>query len=368
MTQTLNKPLKIEDYQISQLINYPRSEKTAWAYYVAIISCFTVVWSHISAAVVLNTTNNFYWMVSNVADSMARWCVPAFIMLSGYLLLNPDKKYTLTSFYRKRAGRILLPFVFWIFFYAGVTVTRRYLAGAPVTIKDCLIPMFTGHAFYHLWYMYMLPGIYLIIPIMKMVTKAINKRHLVALCAILLIIPMGVEAFIFFFKHNTGFINGSPVYTWFLYFLGYVLAGYLIGHEQRRIISTPILVAMVFSSIAVTAMGCYLLSNRYSFNLGSYFYSPFCPSVVIASLSAFALAKKLFSYAQTNNFLEKGYQLAFGIFLIHPVFIILLDHFNIKPTNFNPIISIPAITALTFLLSASTALLMSRIPYIRKLM
>ena len=54
------------------------------------------------------------WWASNVYNSLARPCVPLFIMLAGALLLQPSKvNEPLRVFFKKRASRIGLPFIFW---------------------------------------------------------------------------------------------------------------------------------------------------------------------------------------------------------------------------------------------------------------
>ena len=56
-----------------------------------------------------------YWWVGNVADSLVRFAVPVFLMLSGATMLG--KEYSLTDFYKKRFLRVFLPFVFWLGMY-----------------------------------------------------------------------------------------------------------------------------------------------------------------------------------------------------------------------------------------------------------
>src|SRR5437763_9984766 len=46
------------------------------------------------------------WWVANFWDAFTRWAVPAYIMLSGALLLDPVRAEHPSDFYRKRLGRI----------------------------------------------------------------------------------------------------------------------------------------------------------------------------------------------------------------------------------------------------------------------
>nr|WP_308217632.1 acyltransferase family protein [Paenalcaligenes niemegkensis] len=57
------------------------------------------------------------WQWANVYDAATRWCVPVFVMISGVLLLNPDKQESVKRFYLRRARRILPATLFWTVFY-----------------------------------------------------------------------------------------------------------------------------------------------------------------------------------------------------------------------------------------------------------
>ena len=76
-----------------------------------------VILIHISSPLVNMTwsKNMPYWWVGNVADSLVRFAVPVFLMLSGATMLG--KEYSLTDFYKKRFLRVFLPFVFWLGMY-----------------------------------------------------------------------------------------------------------------------------------------------------------------------------------------------------------------------------------------------------------
>jgi len=84
-----------------------------------IVAIYAVVFLHVSAAVVLgNEVGTEYWWIGNIYDSAMRWCVPTFVMISGALLLDPDKQEDLKTFYAKRLSRILIPILFWSAFFS----------------------------------------------------------------------------------------------------------------------------------------------------------------------------------------------------------------------------------------------------------
>ena len=94
-------------------------------------------------------------------NSLLRSCVPLFVMISGVFLFPVKNE---GAFFRKRFSRVLVPFVVWCVVYAfylywqGMTT----LQGALLDILK--IPVNFGTDVGHLWFVYMLLGIYLIAP------------------------------------------------------------------------------------------------------------------------------------------------------------------------------------------------------------
>ena len=79
-----------------------------------LIATFAAVFLHVAAGVVVySNPGSQYWWAGNIYNSFVRWCVPVFVMVSGALLLNPNKMESMETFYKKRLSRILIPLLFW---------------------------------------------------------------------------------------------------------------------------------------------------------------------------------------------------------------------------------------------------------------
>src|SRR5258708_1620893 len=58
------------------------------------------------------------WWLAEFFESFAKISVPLFIMLSGFLLLDKKKSYTIGEFYKKRLFKIGIPILIWpVVFY-----------------------------------------------------------------------------------------------------------------------------------------------------------------------------------------------------------------------------------------------------------
>lgn len=102
-------------------------------------------------------------------DGGARWCVPVFVMLSGMFHLDPDRAVTGRGLLRQIA-RLLAAILFWGLFYRAVGLLLA--GGNPLTVlPDLLARVLSGDTRYHLWFVYMMIGLYLVTPFLREMVK-----------------------------------------------------------------------------------------------------------------------------------------------------------------------------------------------------
>ena len=148
-------------------------KRIAWIDWMRVAACFLVMVVHATelfyfggeGTEVLSRADGF-WVA--FFDSVARACVPLFVVASSYLLF--PVRCSSGEFFRRRAGRILIPFLVW-------TVVYALLLGNPVqNFKDLLLNF--NYAAGHLWFVYMLIGVYLIMPMLSPWAEKVEKREL----------------------------------------------------------------------------------------------------------------------------------------------------------------------------------------------
>jgi surface polysaccharide O-acyltransferase-like enzyme len=85
-------------------------------------------------------------------------------MLSGALLLQPSKvEEPLRVFFKKRFSRVALPFLFW---GAAYFAWRFFVNGELLTLDSIGQGLIWG-PYFHFWFLYMLIGLYLITPLLR---------------------------------------------------------------------------------------------------------------------------------------------------------------------------------------------------------
>ena len=114
----------------------------------------------------LLSETNAVW--AGIMDCLVRCCVPLFVVASSFLQF--PLHYSTGEFFRRRAVRVLVPFAIWTIFYA-------FHFGQPVqNFKDLLWNF--NYAAGHLWFVYMLVGLYLLMPLLSPWAEKVGKREL----------------------------------------------------------------------------------------------------------------------------------------------------------------------------------------------
>ena len=324
-----------------------------WLDNIRILATFAVILLHVSAGVVVHyNVGTEYWWVGNLYDSSVRWCIPIFVMISGALLLDPTKQEDFITFYQKRVSRLLIPLVAWsVFFLIWVTFKN------PALSSDVLLQrILSGMPYYHMWFLYMIFGLYLFSPFLQKTIIHSSKKEFLHLISITLIIA----AFNFSYGHLSSEIPQLFI-NWFLFFIPYFLLGAYI-HQDKHQFSKLLLWGIFILSFILTMIGCYITAVAIDLAMGLYFYGYLSITVIPMSISLMYLLKSwnkpIFNHAMTR----KLSALTLGIYLVHPLVLQAID----GTINLHPIVSIPLSTFIIFTLSFGITWVISQIPYLRR--
>lgn len=150
-------------------------QRVAWLDWLRVCACLMVMIVHATEPFYLGgqgsrilTATDAWW--ASCFDSFVRSCVPLFVITSSYLLF-PLRTGT-GQFFRRRASRLLVPFVLWSVVYALVW-------GNPAENLRGLLLNFNLSAG-HLWFVYMLVGVYLLMPLLSPWAERVGRRELQA--------------------------------------------------------------------------------------------------------------------------------------------------------------------------------------------
>lgn len=168
--------------------NITDNSREVWIDWLRVAACFMVFVVHSTepfylggdGSLILTETDAFW---ASFFDSFVRSCVPLFIIASSYLQFPTH--YPTMEFFRRRAVRILVPFLLWTVIYA-------FRWGEPVENFRNLLLNF-NYAAGHLWFVYMLLGVYLLMPLLSPWAEKVEKKELqiyLGICLFTTMIPL----------------------------------------------------------------------------------------------------------------------------------------------------------------------------------
>ena len=289
------------------------------------LSCLAIVILHTfyAAMAVAGITPEQKQMCMMVRNSMF-WAVPCFVMVTGALLLDPSRDVTWEKIRKKYLRRILKALVgFSLLFFLFDTFTsgKSFSLGM---VREWLVQMVTDTGWSHMWYLYLMIAIYLMLPFYRMIAAQASGKELRRLLVIYLVFQSVFPAVSKLWGTDLGFyLCVNTVYPLYL-FGGYYLArkkSLPSGSEDRGrdLLAGALLTAAGLAAILVcTGLGFRQESGVFSKLVGNYSF----PGAAAASAGMFLLVRSVFS--GPNSFLEQIDRNSFGIYLIHMLFLKLL--------------------------------------------
>lgn len=336
--------------------------------FIRVIACYMVIIVHsceffyVGEGFTMSfTEDSGFW--ANLIDSSVRSCVPLFVMVSAYLLL--PLKESPGSFFKRRFTRVVIPFIIWSVLYAVLP----YFWGAFTYdgMIDNLIRltynfnMVSGH----LWFVYMLIGVYLFMPVISPWLKEVSKPFERAF-----LLLWFFTTFYHYIKLVCPEIMGECYwneFTPFWYFSGYI--GYVVlAHYIRTYIDWSLKKSLLVG-ISLYVVGyavTYLIFDRCmetATTFGELELSwRFCtPNVVMMTTGLFLIMKKITCRNHAVlNVVEDISKLSYGIYLMH--IFVLGFAFQLINGYFSIPVTIFLVGTVTFVVCYGLTKLLSYLP------
>ncbi len=132
--------------------------------------------------------NTQAWDLSLAINLLTKWCIPVFIMISGYYVLNSKKEVTYREFLKKRFSKVLIPFFVWSLIY---NLYYQYISSG-ISMKWTIFGLVKNVMGYPtaapLWFLYPLMGLYLMTPIFKKIVAEVDGKMILILIGFAFII------------------------------------------------------------------------------------------------------------------------------------------------------------------------------------
>ena len=351
-----------------------KKQRIAYFDALRVIAAIAVITIHVAAIkwIALDPSSSA-WEIANIFDCGMRWAVPIFVMVSGALLLNPNKDFSTRKFYKKNILRILIAFAIWSAIYVIYDfVVRKQQLG----FWEVLEVFFKGE--YHMWFLYMLLGLYLATPLLRMITRNQRALQYFLILGILIsfVIP-GVGTMANAIALQTGCEVAKHIHTIissitgsmsFTFISGYVVY-YVLGYFLHSTYIKRGLRAMIYIYGVLALIMTILLTRNMTLALGE-------KTGVFGELTAWmmALSVAVFVFFKYHGERMGNWRLirsmsnaSFGIYLIHILILDLVLRIDYIETMSFGVQAYLLVVGMVFIISYAIVWVLKKIPVVRKI-
>ncbi len=334
-----------------------------------IIACLAIVVLHTMFAVsgyFRDSISAGDLLVSKTIENNMMWAVPLFLMVTGVLQLDPSRELTLHKLYGKYVKRVFGSLVLFSFVFRIFDMIMDHEVFTVPGLLYAMLEMLTSKGWGHLWYLYLLIGLYIFMPFYRKIAECCSDRELRYLCAVYIVfislIPLIETSGI-----NIGFYIGeSLIYPLYLYL------GYMIHNDRLHIPASAAWAAFIISTALIILFD--LMKYGGGAAIPDFVFGYSSPLIIIQSAGIFTLLDRIsisgssisISESAIFNSLDKC---TFGIYLIHMIFIrLIFRYMHFDPFEMLPGLTFPLCIAGIFLISFAVTLILRRIPVFRKVL
>lgn len=361
---------------------HKNEDRILWMDTMRTLACFLVIMAHVIVPYFMlppldSASPSFQW--SSFYATLVRIAVPLFFMISGALIL-PVSQSTGT-FLKKRFSRVVIPFLLWsllytIFPWSYETLTgnsfktlypySRIVPDLETAIRNVLLIPVNFNLGIHLWFIYVLLGLYLFAPIISPWVAKAGKRqfhYFLGLWSFTLFLPylklcwpdmMGKCSW-----------NDYPAFHYFSGYLGYML----LGVYFRKFYTAS------FTRTLAWAIPCFIAGFYFTL----YYYristietqAPNGTFINFCSINVAVMTASFFAIIQTlpqRNFpsifkrsITEFSKTSFGVFLFHYLLVGVFYN-NFMWLNISPLLKIPFLSLLLCLVGYLVIKIISFIP------
>ena len=142
------------------------------------IACIAIVILHTFRSFI--TSNMEGYAIACIIRDLMNFAVPCFLMVSGFLLLDKNREITIKKVWTKYIPSVLIPLIFCTVLFS---VTDSLIKGTELTgvLKDSIVDLWTDGSWKHLWYVYMLIGIYILLPFYRKIAASSTNTEIIYL-------------------------------------------------------------------------------------------------------------------------------------------------------------------------------------------
>lgn len=332
-----------------------------------LIAAFSVVMLHSSAGYWYDyPVNSGTFFAVNFIDGLFRFGVPIFMMISGALFLSGDCEVNIKTLLKKNVLRLAIMFVLWSILY-GVKDVLTLAPYVDINVKFAIKECIQGR--YHLWYLPIAVGMYLLVPILKKWVCHSSEKEVRYFVILFMIFQIARETFkAVFIGETASTVFGYMSFDLICGYAGYFVLGYyLFTYPLKKSLRISIYILCI-PALLYNCVGSFLIQlwqgQRNGEIFDSYSISTF---IVSAALFSLALALKEKVSRKETKLLTNLSKDTLGVYVIHVMILELKEMYLPVPDTGIMIVLDIFITAIAvYGISMLIAAGLRRIPFVGK--
>lgn len=315
---------------------------------------------------------SFDYLVSVFFNSVVRFSVPVFVMVSGTLFLTENKEISIKKMYSKYILRIVITLVLFSLFYEISDVIIGRIVNdvfEKAQIEKAISNILNFNTHYHLYYLYIIVILYMLVPVLRVFLKSASKRNFeyflgfLYLFAIILPFLKSIFPNCIIGKGMTGQYIINLTYGMLFYFL---LGHYFNKYTFKKRTEDIIIIMGIIASVITFLLSAFEVKIHGRFT-GRYIES-MSVNVSFMASGLFVFIKRISHCVKSGKIFTHISNASFLIYLIHDIYNIFFDYLGLNLTTFPAFVSIPALLVLVFGLSYISYLFLKKVPFLNKLL
>jgi surface polysaccharide O-acyltransferase-like enzyme len=342
-----------------------------------IIAIYIVVTGHISIWSSRETEPlGVSWWILKWIHCTALFIIPVFVMISGVLLLNNPRDESAMTFYKKRMRRISVPVIFWTALYLTFRALAPQYAGVEVADKEGMTILkaaeliFRADPFYHMWYVLMIPALYLVTPPLRVFVKQSTSAQRILVIAIIFILA-GIYSPI----NNLYLGNKRTILTMFIPYIAWYLTGYeIVRADPKKVPFKYLLYAVAICAAYISLMAFPFIDRLgHSKTIFDFLYDGFGPPQVALGIGIFWAALMISQRAKPlkgigKTAIEWMASTTLGIYLMHPLMLAFMSYkFSDESANQGILFTMTVGPLAAFIACYLVSSLILNIPYLKRI-
>lgn len=302
----------------------------------------------------------------SLIDGFCRMSVPLFMITSAYLLCPMKEGQSWGSFFRRRALRIIPPMVVFLVLYSVLPLLWGGTSQEQAWSDFLYIPLNFPGAAGHMWFLYPLLSVYLLIPILSPWLRHATKRQ-EQFFLVLFVLSTTLPFFNRFGMQVFGQVWWNPYHALFPFagYIGYLVLGHYIRFhiDWQKAKRLAVGIPCVLMGAAATILSFYLQIDLGQEQAPTEVEIGWCfctPNVILLTFGMFLIMSGINKPTAGYKLVQDISKLSYGMYLMHMFFLVMYSGIYIPMMHVS--LAIPCIAISTYITCYLTTKVISLLP------